>query len=230
MRWPGAGPAAGGRHAPTAHRVGGGRRRRAESRAGRRAHARAAAHELAQEAKQLSQKVTAEIAAIRHATPGVSLISPPPHHDIYSIEDLAQLIYDCDCNLEDSSMTILGSEFAGEINLNSVQRGAFQNAYVGYWIDEAKADPRQPVRTGSLIKLPGAAPDVLVLAAPDDALAPLAARISPRGRWRFAFHFSGAIGSTVLEPLAASGDPASSPSAAGARTRKASSHAMLVNP
>ncbi len=31
------------------------------------------------------------------------------------------------------------SEFAGEINLNSVQRGAFQNAYVGYWIDEAKA-------------------------------------------------------------------------------------------
>jgi glutamate synthase (ferredoxin) len=39
-------------------------------------------------------KVTAEIAALRHATPGVSLISPPPHHDIYSIEDLAQLIYD----------------------------------------------------------------------------------------------------------------------------------------
>jgi glutamate synthase (ferredoxin) len=39
-------------------------------------------------------KVTAEIAAIRHATPGVTLISPPPHHDIYSIEDLAQLIYD----------------------------------------------------------------------------------------------------------------------------------------
>jgi glutamate synthase (ferredoxin) len=39
-------------------------------------------------------KVTAEIAAIRHATSGVSLISPPPHHDIYSIEDLAQLVYD----------------------------------------------------------------------------------------------------------------------------------------
>ncbi len=39
-------------------------------------------------------KVTAEIAAIRHSTPGVTLISPPPHHDIYSIEDLAQLIYD----------------------------------------------------------------------------------------------------------------------------------------
>ncbi|HLO77361.1 MAG TPA: glutamate synthase large subunit [Magnetospirillum sp.] len=39
-------------------------------------------------------KVTVEIAKLRHATPGVTLISPPPHHDIYSIEDLAQLIYD----------------------------------------------------------------------------------------------------------------------------------------
>jgi glutamate synthase (ferredoxin) len=39
-------------------------------------------------------KVTAEIAAIRHSQPGNTLISPPPHHDIYSIEDLAQLIYD----------------------------------------------------------------------------------------------------------------------------------------
>ncbi len=37
-------------------------------------------------------KVSAEIAAIRHTQPGVALISPPPHHDIYSIEDLAQLI------------------------------------------------------------------------------------------------------------------------------------------
>ncbi|MGL4542963.1 MAG: glutamate synthase large subunit, partial [Polymorphobacter sp.] len=39
-------------------------------------------------------KVTEMIARLRHSTPGVSLISPPPHHDIYSIEDLAQLIYD----------------------------------------------------------------------------------------------------------------------------------------
>src|SRR3546814_15993517 len=39
-------------------------------------------------------KVTEMIAKLRHATPGVMLISPPPHHDIYSIEDLAQLIYD----------------------------------------------------------------------------------------------------------------------------------------
>jgi glutamate synthase (NADPH/NADH) large chain len=39
-------------------------------------------------------KVSEEIAATRHTTPGVGLISPPPHHDIYSIEDLAQLIHD----------------------------------------------------------------------------------------------------------------------------------------
>ena len=39
-------------------------------------------------------KVDKEIARIRHSTPGVGLISPPPHHDIYSIEDLAQLIHD----------------------------------------------------------------------------------------------------------------------------------------
>ena len=41
-----------------------------------------------------SAKVTPYIARLRHAIPGTSLISPPPHHDIYSIEDLAQLIYD----------------------------------------------------------------------------------------------------------------------------------------
>mgnify|MGYP001168713800 CR=1 FL=1 len=41
-----------------------------------------------------AHKVTAIIARFRHAIPGIQLISPPPHHDIYSIEDLAQLIYD----------------------------------------------------------------------------------------------------------------------------------------
>ena len=42
-------------------------------------------------------KVDRAIAAVRHSTPGVGLISPPPHHDIYSIEDLAQLIHDLKC-------------------------------------------------------------------------------------------------------------------------------------
>ncbi|HET7772001.1 MAG TPA: glutamate synthase large subunit, partial [Chloroflexota bacterium] len=41
-----------------------------------------------------AQKVSPFIAKLRHAIPGITLISPPPHHDIYSIEDLAQLIYD----------------------------------------------------------------------------------------------------------------------------------------
>lgn len=42
-------------------------------------------------------KVSADIAKTRHSVPGVGLISPPPHHDIYSIEDLAELIYDLKC-------------------------------------------------------------------------------------------------------------------------------------
>ena len=42
-------------------------------------------------------KVDRYIAGLRHSTPGVALISPPPHHDIYSIEDLKQLIYDLRC-------------------------------------------------------------------------------------------------------------------------------------
>lgn len=42
-------------------------------------------------------KVSVEIAKTRHSTPGVGLISPPPHHDIYSIEDLKQLLYDLKC-------------------------------------------------------------------------------------------------------------------------------------
>ncbi|GHV54733.1 glutamate synthase subunit alpha [Deltaproteobacteria bacterium] len=44
-----------------------------------------------------SHKVVPEIAQLRHTIPGVTLISPPPHHDIYSIEDLAQLIFDLKC-------------------------------------------------------------------------------------------------------------------------------------
>jgi hypothetical protein len=68
------------------------------------AHAKMLQIKMAQGAKpgeggQLpGHKVTDEIARLRYSTPGVSLISPPPHHDIYSIEDLAQLIYDLKCS------------------------------------------------------------------------------------------------------------------------------------
>jgi glutamate synthase (NADPH) large chain len=51
-------------------------------------------------------KVTEFIARMRHSTPGVGLISPPPHHDIYSIEDLAQLIYDLKQINPDARVTV----------------------------------------------------------------------------------------------------------------------------
>ncbi len=56
-------------------------------------------------------KVDAIIAKVRHSTPGVGLISPPPHHDIYSIEDLAQLIFDLKNVNPDADVSVkLGSE------------------------------------------------------------------------------------------------------------------------
>ncbi|MEK6767049.1 MAG: glutamate synthase large subunit [Planctomycetota bacterium] len=51
-------------------------------------------------------KVSAEIARVRHTTPGVSLISPPPHHDIYSIEDLKQIIYDLHCANSEAKVSV----------------------------------------------------------------------------------------------------------------------------
>ena len=52
------------------------------------------------------RKVSEEIARTRCSTKGISLISPPPHHDIYSIEDLAQLIYDLQCSNENARVTV----------------------------------------------------------------------------------------------------------------------------
>ena len=51
-------------------------------------------------------KVSGPIARTRHSTPGVGLISPPPHHDIYSIEDLKQLIYDLKCSSPRSRVSV----------------------------------------------------------------------------------------------------------------------------
>lgn len=51
-------------------------------------------------------KVSPEIAATRHTIPGVTLISPPPHHDIYSIEDLSQLIRDLKCANKDADISV----------------------------------------------------------------------------------------------------------------------------
>ena len=65
-------------------------------------------------------KVDAVIAKVRHSTPGVGLISPPPHHDIYSIEDLAQLIYDLK-NV--NSAAAISVKLVSEIGVGTVAAG-----------------------------------------------------------------------------------------------------------
>nr|AYV89261.1 glutamate synthase 1 NADH chloroplastic [Tetranychus evansi] len=69
-------------------------------------------------------KVSKEIAATRHSVPGVGLISPPPHHDIYSIEDLAELIYDLKCSNPDARISVkLVSEMGVGIVAAGVAKG-----------------------------------------------------------------------------------------------------------
>jgi glutamate synthase (ferredoxin) len=67
-------------------------------------------------------KVSAEIARLRHTQPGVGLISPPPHHDIYSIEDLAQLIYDLkQVNAAQVSVKLVAEDGIGTIAAGCVK-------------------------------------------------------------------------------------------------------------
>ena len=66
------------------------------------------------------KKVYPWIAKTRHSTPGVSLISPPPHHDIYSIEDLAQLIYDCKNANRDARISV---KLVSEAGVGTVAAG-----------------------------------------------------------------------------------------------------------
>ncbi|MEP9355658.1 glutamate synthase large subunit [Xanthobacter sp. KR7-65] len=65
-------------------------------------------------------KVDAVIAKVRHSTPGVGLISPPPHHDIYSIEDLAQLIYDLKNVNPDADVSV---KLVSEVGVGTVAAG-----------------------------------------------------------------------------------------------------------
>jgi glutamate synthase (NADPH/NADH) large chain len=67
-----------------------------------------------------AHKVTDEIAQLRHSTPGVSLISPPPHHDIYSIEDLAQLIYDLKAANPEAMVSV---KLVAEVGVGTVAAG-----------------------------------------------------------------------------------------------------------
>lgn len=65
-------------------------------------------------------KVTEAIAKVRHSTPGIDLISPPPHHDIYSIEDLAQLIYDLKNINEEARINV---KLVSEVGVGTVAAG-----------------------------------------------------------------------------------------------------------
>ena len=65
-------------------------------------------------------KVDEYIAAVRHSTPGVGLVSPPPHHDIYSIEDLAQLIHDLKNVNPDSRVSV---KLVSEVGVGTIAAG-----------------------------------------------------------------------------------------------------------
>jgi glutamate synthase (NADPH) large chain len=65
-------------------------------------------------------KVSEYIAQLRYSTPGVELISPPPHHDIYSIEDLKQLIYDLRCSNPRASVSV---KLVAEVGVGTVAAG-----------------------------------------------------------------------------------------------------------
>ena len=90
------------------------------------AHAKELQIKIAQGAKpgeggQLpGHKVTEEIAKLRYSTPGVTLISPPPHHDIYSIEDLAQLIYDLKCSNPGVKVSV---KLVSEVGVGTIAAG-----------------------------------------------------------------------------------------------------------
>jgi len=90
------------------------------------AHAKELQIKVAQGAKpgeggQLpGHKVTREIAELRFSTPGVTLISPPPHHDIYSIEDLAQLIYDLKCGCPGCKVSV---KLVSEVGVGTIAAG-----------------------------------------------------------------------------------------------------------
>lgn len=76
-------------------------------------------------------KVTVDIARTRHSVAGVGLISPPPHHDIYSIEDLAELIYDLKCANPDARISVkLVSEVGVGVVASGVAKGKAEHIVV----------------------------------------------------------------------------------------------------
>ena len=96
-------------------------------------------------------KVYPWIAATRHSTTGVSLISPPPHHDIYSIEDLAQLIYDLKNANRDASITVkLCSEAGVGTIASGVAKAGAQGVLICGYDGGTGSAPRNSVANAGL--------------------------------------------------------------------------------
>ena len=97
------------------------------------------------------KKVYPWIAKTRHSTAGVSLISPPPHHDIYSIEDLAQLIYDCKNANRDARISVkLVSEAGVGTVASGVAKAGAQVILISGYDGGTGAAPRSSIHNAGL--------------------------------------------------------------------------------
>lgn len=97
------------------------------------------------------RKIYPEIAKVRHSTPGVDLISPPPHHDIYSIEDLAELIHDLkNANQEARISVKLVSEVGVGTIAAGVAKGKADVILISGYDGGTGASPRTSIRNAGL--------------------------------------------------------------------------------
>ncbi|HZK55285.1 MAG TPA: glutamate synthase large subunit [Desulfosporosinus sp.] len=97
------------------------------------------------------RKVYPEIAKVRHSTPGVDLISPPPHHDIYSIEDLAELIHDLKNANKDARISVkLVSEVGVGTIAAGVAKGKADVILISGYDGGSGASPRTSIRNTGL--------------------------------------------------------------------------------
>ena len=98
-----------------------------------------------------AHKVYPDVAKTRHSTPGVGLISPPPHHDIYSIEDLAQLIYDLKCANTDAAINVkLVSEAGVGTIAAGVAKAGAQVVLISGYDGGTGAAPRNSIHNAGL--------------------------------------------------------------------------------
>jgi len=96
-------------------------------------------------------KVSREIASTRHTTPGVGLISPPPHHDIYSIEDLAQLIHDLKNSNPKADISVkLVSEIGVGTIAAGVSKGKADHLLISGYEGGTGASPQTSIRHAGL--------------------------------------------------------------------------------